>query len=56
MIEETVVYFHERGDANTGKVLELSKTLAANNKIQDIIVASTTGKTGVQACGVFPPT
>ncbi len=53
MIKETVGYFLERGEKNTAKSLELSKAFAEKHAIKDIVIASTTGKTGVQACEVF---
>ncbi|MBC7092050.1 MAG: hypothetical protein H5T50_09130 [Nitrososphaeria archaeon] len=51
-IMENVVYFDKCGD-HTEEVLEFCKRYAEANNIRDIVVASTTGKTGLRASEVF---
>lgn len=55
MSEEKVIYFPNIGQRNTDKVLEITKRYAVANNIRTIVVASTRGQTGVEACEVFPP-
>jgi len=38
---------------NTKKVLEIAKKYAQDNKIMDIVIATTTGETGVLSSEVF---
>jgi hypothetical protein len=47
------VYFDEVGDKNTEETLMLAKERADVLKINNIIVASTTGKTGIMASKIF---
>lgn len=47
------VYFDEVGDKNTEETLMLAKERADVLKIKNIIVASTTGKTGIRASKIF---
>ena len=47
------VYFDEVGDKNTNETLMLAKERADVLKINNIIVASTTGKTGIIASKIF---
>ena len=49
MMETQSVYFPEPGSANTGKTLELAKRRAEQLGIKTIVVASTSGETGVRA-------
>ena len=49
MMETQSVYFPEPGSANTEKTLELAKRRAEQLGIKTIVVASTSGETGVRA-------
>ncbi len=51
-----VVYFENAGPANTDEALQIAKAYAEKNNIKDIIVASTTGATGLKLIEVFDPT
>lgn len=53
MVERKTVYFENPGKQNTESVLELVKNYAQAEGIRDIVVASTTGETGVKASKVF---
>jgi len=48
-----VVYFESAGKHNTDTVLNLAKEYTEANEIRDIVVASTTGETGVKAAQMF---
>ncbi len=48
-IEKKVVYFEEAGNLNTNALLKTVKEYAEKEAIMDIVVASTTGKTGSEA-------
>jgi hypothetical protein len=48
-IEKRVVYFDKPGNLNTNALLKTVKEYAENEGIMDIVVASTTGKTGSEA-------
>ncbi len=52
-VERKTVYFETPGKQNTKAVLELAKNYAQAEGISDIVVASTTGETGVKASKVF---
>ena len=52
-VERKTAYFETPGKQNTESVLELVKTYAQAEGIRDIVVASTTGETGVKASKVF---
>jgi hypothetical protein len=52
-IERKTVYFHSSGPENTDTVLKLAKEYAQAEGIKDIVVASTTGETGVKASEIF---
>ncbi len=52
-VERKTVYFDAPGEQNTESVLELVKNYAQAEGIRDIVVASTTGETGVKASKVF---
>jgi len=53
MIEKPIVYFNKPGENNTEAVLTLARKRAEELGIRDIVVASTTGKTGARASEVF---
>ena len=53
MIEIQTVYFSEPGSVNTDKTLEIAKKRAEQLGIETIVVASTSGETGVKAAAVF---
>jgi len=52
-VERKTVYFQAPGEQNTESVLELVKNYAQAEGIKDIVVASTTGETGVKASRLF---
>lgn len=52
-VERKTLYFQAPGKQNTESVLELVKGYAQAEGIRDIVVASTTGETGVKASRVF---
>lgn len=55
-MDETTVwcsYFHTPGRENTERVLQIAKTRAEQLGIRSIVVATTTGQTGVRASEVF---
>lgn len=52
-VEAKTVYFDNKGSANTDETLQLAKTRADSLKIEDIVVASSTGATGVKAASTF---
>jgi len=53
MMEIQSVYFPESGSANTERTLEIAKKRAEQLGIKTIVVASTSGETGVKAVKVF---
>lgn len=53
LIERQIVYFQAPGKQNTEVLLKLVKTYAEAKGIRDIVVASTTGETGVKASKLF---
>ena len=53
MIERKTVYFEAPGKQNTESVLQLVKNYAQSEGVRDIVVASTTGETGVKASKIF---
>jgi len=53
LVERKTVYFQAPGEQNTESVLELVKDYAQAEGIKDIVVASTTGETGVKASRLF---
>jgi hypothetical protein len=53
MIERKTVYFEKAGPQNTEPLLKLLKQYADSMGIRDIVVASTSGKTGVTASELF---
>ena len=52
-VERKTVYFQAPGKQNTESVLELVKKYAQAKRIRNVVVASTTGETGVKASKVF---
>jgi hypothetical protein len=52
-VERKPVYFETKGEQNTDVLLELVSSYAKNEGIKDIVVASTTGKTGAKAAKIF---
>jgi len=53
LVERRTVYFQAPGKQNTESVFELVKGYAQAEGIGDIVVASTTGETGVKASRLF---
>jgi hypothetical protein len=53
MMEIQSVYFPEPGSANTNKTLEIAKRRAEELGIKTIVVASTSGETGLKAVKTF---
>ena len=47
MVEKSIKYFERPGEENTNEVIEAVRSRALQLNIKDIVVASTTGKTGV---------
>ena len=52
-VERKTVYFETPGKQNTESVLELVKNYAQAEGVRNIVVASTTGETGVKASKAF---
>jgi hypothetical protein len=50
---EKVLYFDAAGKQNTVETMKAALERAKNLGVNDIVVASTTGETGVKACEVF---
>lgn len=55
MKESKIVYFETSGEHNTLHVLKLAKERSDELGIKDIIVASTRGKTALEAVKIFDP-
>jgi len=55
VIEKKTVYFREAGAKNTDLLLKIVKNYVEKEEINDIVVASTTGETGVKAAKIFKP-
>jgi hypothetical protein len=51
--EKTATYYESPGEANTDTTFLRAKERAESLGIRDIVVASTTGRTGAKACDVF---
>lgn len=51
--EDRIVYFLERGPACTHRMLEAAKAVAVERGIRSIVVATTTGDTGVKTSEAF---
>jgi hypothetical protein len=52
-IEKKTVYFSGAGEQNTDSLLEIVKEYVGKENMKDIVVASTTGKTGAKAAKIF---
>jgi hypothetical protein len=52
-VEKKTTYFKEAGSQNTHRLLEVVKEYIQNEGIKDIVIASTTGKTGAKATEVL---
>lgn len=52
-IEKNTIYFEKAGEQNTGTLLKFVKKYAKKERIQDIVIASTTGETGVKASKIL---
>lgn len=53
MMEKSIFYYESAGDVNTEATLLHAKERAKSLGIQNIVVASTSGRSGVKACEVF---
>jgi len=53
MREESIIYYDAPGESNTETTLKVAKERAKALGIENVVVASTTGRTGVKACEVF---
>lgn len=53
MREKQIAYYETSGEANTGTTLLRARERAEELAIQDVVVASTTGKTGVRASEIL---
>ncbi|MDI6690888.1 MAG: pyruvate kinase alpha/beta domain-containing protein [Candidatus Bathyarchaeota archaeon] len=51
--EKKTLYFSKPGTQNTNRLLEFVKDYVKKEGIRDIVVASTTGKTGAKASKIF---
>lgn len=52
-VEKKTVYFMEAGEHNTDTLLRTVKEYVKKEGVKDVIVASTSGKTGAQAAKIF---
>ncbi|MFN3622072.1 MAG: hypothetical protein ACK4TI_04190, partial [Nitrososphaerales archaeon] len=48
-----IIYFDSPEEADTDLTLQAAKKRAETLKIKDVVVASTSGATGVKACKIF---
>jgi len=53
LVEKKTVYFEEAGGQNTDTLLRFVKEYVEKEGMKDIVVASTTGETGVKASKIF---
>lgn len=53
LMEKKTVYFKEAGSQNTEALLKLVREYAEREGVKDIVVASTSGRTGVRASKIF---
>jgi hypothetical protein len=53
VLEKRTFYFSEAGEQNTDTLLKLVKDHVKKEGIKDIVVASTTGKTGAKAANIL---
>jgi len=51
--EKRTVYFKEAGEQNTGALLKIVKEYISKEKIENVIIASSTGETGAKAAKTF---
>jgi len=51
--EKKTVYFKNAGEQNTDALLRVAREYAEKEGIEDIVVASTTGRTGAEAAKLF---
>lgn len=52
-VEKTTLYFEKAGEQNTKTLLKFVKKYVEKEGIKNIVVASTTGRTGAEAIDVF---
>ncbi|MCK4424260.1 hypothetical protein KAU93_01145 [Candidatus Bathyarchaeota archaeon] len=52
-VERKVIYFKKTGGQNTDALLRFVRGYAEKENIKDIVIASTTGETGVKASKIF---
>jgi hypothetical protein len=52
-VRKTTLYFEKAGAQNTKALLEFAKKYVEKEHVKDIVVASTSGRTGAQAVKVF---
>lgn len=52
-VEGKVLYFDKPGPGATGELLRYCRKYADERGIKDVVVSSTTGKTGAEASGIF---
>lgn len=52
-INSRTVYFEKEGKVNTVRTLQIARKRADEMDINQIVIASTTGETGIKAIGVF---
>lgn len=55
-MEKSIFYFKEKGPQNTEETIKLAKERAKELGIKFVVVASTSGETGVKAMGLFEDT
>jgi len=53
LIEKKTVYFDKAGEQNTDELLKFAREYVQKENINDIVVASTTGKTGAKTARTF---
>jgi hypothetical protein len=53
LVKKTVIYYSEKGSANTEETLKLAHDRAKELGITDIVVATTHGSTGLKAAEIF---
>jgi hypothetical protein len=53
LVKKKTIYFKEPGEQNTGALLGFVKEYVEKEGIKDIVVASTSGETGVKASKIF---
>jgi hypothetical protein len=53
LLEKRTVYFKEAGEQNTDALLKIVKEYIGKEKIENVIIASSTGETGAKAAKTF---